>query len=46
MRAVACFSAGRISTRRLRDETQGRQGGEHEQRIQTVAGNSEERRIA
>ena len=46
-RSVARFAAaGRISTRRLWIESQGRQVGRNEQRIQTVAGNSEERRIA
>ena len=45
-RAVARFSAGRISTRRLWIEAQGRQVGRNEHKIQTVAGNSEERRIA
>ena len=45
-RVVARFSAGRVSTRRLWIETQGHQVGRSEQRIQTVAGNSEERRIA
>ena len=45
-RSVARFSAGRISTRRLWIETQGPQVGKNEHRTQTVAGKSEERRIA
>ena len=44
--AVARFSVGRITTPRPWVRTQGRQVGKHEQRTQTVAGNSEERRIA
>jgi hypothetical protein len=46
-RSAARFTtAGRISTRRLWVERQGRQVGRSEQKQITVAGNSEERRIA
>jgi hypothetical protein len=47
MRSAARFTtAGRISARRLWVERQGRQVGRSEHKQITVAGNSEERRIA